>query len=210
MAISFRGTEPERFASTIRRFNKKYVKNSMTGCWDWTGAIKNKGRNTGCKGNMLNSVNGKVEDATRISLRIHLPDLSLDDVQIVQTCGNKLCVNPAHLITVPRGEGVSRGERHPNSKLDAETVRRLRRVREYNRSRVSLKALAEKFHVSRETIRKVAMGMSSLLPDEAVTEIRTSYKPFINVKSVLPEGVHVTKPAIDRAVSGDSWRHVHP
>ena len=118
-------------------------------------------------------------------------------------------MNPAHLRTVPQGEGTSRGERHPNSKLNADTVRRLRKVREYNRSRVSLKDLAEKFHVSRETIRKVAMGMSSLLPEEAVVEIRTSYKPFIKVTSVLPKGMNVTKPAIDRAVSGESWRHVH-
>ena len=104
---------------------------------------------------------------------------------------------------------MSRGESHPNAKLDANTVRRLRKAREYNRGRVSLKDLAEKFNVSRETIRKVAMGMSSLLPEEVVSEIRSSYKPFINVKSILPEGVHVTRPAIDRAVSGASWRHVH-
>jgi hypothetical protein len=132
----------------------------------------------------------------------------LDDIQIVQTCGNSLCVNPAHLTTVPAGDALSRGERHPNSKLDAATVKRLRKVREYNRSRVSLKDLADRYGVSRETIRKAAMGISTTLPEEAIQDIRHSYKPFINVKSVLPNGVQITKIAIDRAVSGESWSHV--
>ena len=209
LAISFRGTEQERRASTQRRFNKKWVPDQETGCWNWTGALKNKKRGRNCKGNMLNSLNGLVEDAPRVALGIYRPDVSLENIQIIQTCHNSACVNPDHLKTVPAGEGVSRGESHPNAKLDANTVRRLRKAREYNRGRVSLKDLAEKFNVSRETIRKVAMGMSSLLPEEVVSEIISSYKPFINVKSILPEGVHVTRPAIDRAVSGASWRHVH-
>lgn len=210
MGISFRGTVKERFDSTVFRFNQKWHRDPKTKCWIWTGAVKNKSRKTGySKGNMLNSVNGRVEDATRISLWIHRPDDLSGNIQIVQTCGNKLCVNPDHLDTVPYGEAISRGERHPHSKLNADLVRSLRKVREYNRSRVSLKDLAEKFGVSRETIRKVAKGMSSSLPEEAVLEIRTVYKPLLNVRSVLPKGLRVTKPAIDRAVSGASWRHVH-
>lgn len=50
--------------------------------------------------------------------------------------------------------GQARGERHGNSKLSAEEVREIRRLRQ--KERMSLQDLAEKFGVSRPTISEIA------------------------------------------------------
>jgi DNA-binding Xre family transcriptional regulator len=191
---------------TQERFHDK-VDIREDGCWLWTGAVKNKHRASGIRGNMLNAATGKVEDAARISMQMYRPRVKIEGKQVVVTCGERLCVNPEHLKVVD-ALGFSKGSGHPNSKLDEITVKKVRRIYEYNRNRPSLQSLAEQYGVSRETIRKIAMGYDSQLPAEQINEIRRTYKPYISPKSVLPEGVDITEKALERAAAGESWQHV--
>lgn len=199
-------TIEDKRASTERRFTAKIKINKHTGCWVWQGAARN--RSTSARGLLLNSMSGKVEDAAKVSIRLYRPEQDLKDKQVTHTCGDTLCVNPAHLKVVPFGMGYAIAEAHPNAKLDSATVRKLRRVHEYNRGRVSLREMAKRYGVSHETIRTIALGYDSVLPAEQVSEIRRLYKPRITTRSVLPKGMRVGSQAVNKAAAGGTWRNV--
>jgi hypothetical protein len=61
-------TEEQKRESTETRFHAKIKQNKHTGCWIWTGAVRN--RSTSPRGNMLNAMNGRVEDAAKIALTL--------------------------------------------------------------------------------------------------------------------------------------------
>lgn len=75
----------ERFWSKISKLNS---------CWEWTGRMD---KNNSC---YLDWSNGRAEKlsllAERVSYAIHNEEPPTDKT-VAQTCGNKKCVNPAHL-----------------------------------------------------------------------------------------------------------------
>lgn len=88
--------------SDTRRFWAKVLKTD--GCWLWTGAKTSAGY-----GNFWIFKNYHL--AHRVSYRLlvgEIPEgLTLDHLKDV--CGNRHCVNPAHLEPVTQGENVRRG-----------------------------------------------------------------------------------------------------
>ena len=62
-------------------------------CWDWNGETRD--------GRGVFELDGAMVDAARVSFRLSVGGFT-EDVQIVQTCGNALCVRPSHLDTAAR------------------------------------------------------------------------------------------------------------
>ena len=101
------------------------------GCWQWQGSLHNDGYaawNTG----------GKQVKAHRASYLLNKGAIPRKRF-VVHTCGNKACVNPAHLALVDhkglyqhnlKHDHVARGERNGFATLTAKKVRRIRRLAE--------------------------------------------------------------------------------
>jgi len=62
-------------------------------CWDWTGQISNSGYG---RIMLKDELGNKMHSAHRASYECFVGDIGKDDI-IVQSCGNRLCVNPSHL-----------------------------------------------------------------------------------------------------------------
>lgn len=63
-------------------------------CWHWQGQISNSGY-----GRILlkDEVGNKMHSAHRASYELFVGEIGKDDI-IMQSCGNRLCVNPTHLM----------------------------------------------------------------------------------------------------------------
>ena len=148
----------------------------------------------------------KPEDAHRVSWRLFNQPKNIDDKYVTQDCGNRLCVNPEHLsLSDRRKTGVS----HPQAKLNDDIVREVRAINSRNAERKNLKYFADKFGVSRETIRKVAQKLSSgtgSLTESQVKEIHRDYRMPENYEKFLDAGI--SKGAIQAVLSGRTWQHV--
>ena len=81
----------------IQRNKKKLLmqvtENQQTCCWEWRGQISNSGY-----GRLMlkDEVGNKMYSAHRASYEIFIGPISKDGI-IVQTCTNRMCVNPEHL-----------------------------------------------------------------------------------------------------------------
>lgn len=137
-------------------------------CWTWTGACS-----IGGYGQM--GIKGKTVGAHRISYEIHIGPVP-QGLYVLHRCDNPPCCNPRHLFLgtiadnnadrdakgrVSRGDHVdpacrARGERCHKSPLTEEIVRTLRR--DYALGGVSLKTLAQRYQVTKTTVRRAIQG----------------------------------------------------
>ena len=78
-------------ATEMERFHKKYVVNTETTCFDWTGAVNSGGR-------AMFSIKGKAVLAHRFIFEKLVSKLK-DNEDVRRDCNNSLCVNFLHLST---------------------------------------------------------------------------------------------------------------
>jgi hypothetical protein len=74
----------------MKSFWDRVLKASPDECWIWTGVVRHSGHGT-----LL--VNGSRKQAHRFAYELSFGPLPVDQ-ELVQTCNNKLCVNPKHLV----------------------------------------------------------------------------------------------------------------
>lgn len=126
----------ERFFSNVQK--------QSTGCWSWSGSVKDDGRGVLC-------VSGRQTYASHVSLALHGRPLPKGKIAC-HTCDNKNCVNPSHLYAGTPAQNsrdaVLRGQIHWR-KLTKSSVLEIRS------SGLSINDLSEKHGVTPAAIRKV-------------------------------------------------------
>lgn len=136
-------------------FEKKVIR--QQGCWEWDGAINSCG---------YTSMKGK--QGHRVSWEIYRGPIP-QDLYVLHTCDNRRCTNPDHLFLgtnddnmkdmVVKGRGRScPGDTSPNAKLTQKQAEEIRV--EYNNSRVSQQAIADRFNVSQRVISLIVRGIT--------------------------------------------------
>jgi ribosomal protein S14 len=131
------------------------------GCWIWTGALNDSGYG------VLKWLGRENVRAHRVSYEIHVGPIPEGSI-VRHDCDNPPCVRPDHLRPgtdadnmadkVARGRAVGNGlygDRHPQSKLNDDAVREIRRAM---KDGVKAAVLSKIYGVTRYAIRQAACG----------------------------------------------------
>ena len=149
---------PER---DLRRFWSKVALAGDDECWTWIASVGTCG---------YPQIRWRRTDGTSIVARGHRLAYALthgrEPVEdLLHSCDNRVCVNPAHLHPGDQAENIAemvqrlrhvRGERVPQSKLTNEEALQIRA--EYAGGEMSQRELAHKFRVSQATVSRLVAG----------------------------------------------------
>ena len=136
----------------IERFKQKYVVNSDTGCWEYTGCIQKNGY-----GRL--KVNGKNVLAHRFSYEYFVGPLD-SELEICHSCNCKKCVNYEHMRQDTRSSNTIdklKAKNHCIQKLSIDEVIEIKKALEHY-YRGQCKDLAHFYKVSDRTIYHIKTG----------------------------------------------------
>ncbi len=156
----------------VSYFNRNYVVDGQTGCWNWTGPLFDKGygyfKNIG-----LTSKRSAIP-ASRAAWLIFKGPLTARQM-VCHKCDNRRCVNYEDHLFIGSGKinmqdckakgRINRGEDRPQSKLTEDDVREIRRLRQGG---MAWRALAEKYGVYHTCIVSAATGKTWSHVDEPI------------------------------------------
>lgn len=148
------------------RFHSSYKANG-NGCWIWQRAPNGRGYGQIREGRWP-AKNFKTHLAHRLSWEIHNGPIP-PGLFVCHHCDVRLCVNPAHLFlgTIQdnlrdmREKGRGRlpepllGERHPNAKL---TAAKVKKIRSLIKSGKTVSSIAKRYGMGRSTITRLKFG----------------------------------------------------
>lgn len=89
----------KHFTQPIKeRLKRHYSIDKQTGCWNWIGCTNENGYN-------MFMYNHRMMGSHRASYLIYKGAIE-KNTEIQQTCGNKNCINPDHLVKVPSNRPI--------------------------------------------------------------------------------------------------------
>ena len=136
----------------IIRFNKKYVVDEETGCWNWIGALNKQGYG-------IFSVNNKPFRAHRFSYEFYNGELK-SNLEICHNCHNRKCCNPEHLRQDTRSSNridTLKEKKQYSQILSVEDVKQIKKEL-INPYRGQCTDLAHYYKVSQEAISLIKTG----------------------------------------------------
>jgi HNH endonuclease len=138
-------------------FSERCVK-LATPCWAW--------RNTSTQGYGYLSVGGVTIPAHRLSYELHIGPIP-EGSEIDHLCGNRVCINPAHLEPVTRSENVQRAlERRSYVSIEQRVV----------------EALRERPHTLREWVGSLGARYSSVAAaDASASRVNSPAQPVASL-----------------------------
>lgn len=140
------------------RIRGRYVIELSTDCWEWTGAKIGKGYGA-CQVRPI-----RERYAHRVSYLAFTGPIPVD-IDVLHTCDNRRCVNPAHLfLGTPKDNAQDMkakgrhlyGERNTEVKLTEKQVLQIHRL--YSGGGISTYQLADRFGVAQGTVWKILHG----------------------------------------------------
>jgi len=146
-----------------KRFWAKVKKGELDACWEWQASLDSRGY--GNIGVPRNDGTGRyiMQRAHRIAFLLANGSIDIDLV-VRHSCDNRRCCNPAHLSlgtqsenmidAVERGRLLRAGENNGRAKLRKEDIAAIRC------STASLRALAERYGVSKSTVSSARSGQT--------------------------------------------------
>ena len=143
------------------RFAKRYVVNTETGCWEWSGGHSTFGHGTMARGGIGSAGKTKVP-AHRVSYELYCGPVP-DGLCVLHKCDVPRCVNPDHLFLGTKADYTAdklskgrekRGTDLPQAKLTPDAVKGIRQ------SSLTQRELAEAYNVSEAAVWKVLAGKS--------------------------------------------------
>jgi DNA-binding MarR family transcriptional regulator len=143
------------------RLHRKSTVNEETGCWEWSGFVKES------NGYGESSLNGFTMYVHRMSYKLHKGSIP-EGKWVLHKCHNKTCVNPEHLylgnvqdnVQDAMEEGsfwhdgqLKNGEENVSSKLTEEEVREIREL--YDTTGMTQQDLADQFSTAVGNVNRI-------------------------------------------------------
>lgn len=167
-----------RTGSVEQRFFSRFVEDSTTGCWNWTGTKNQLGYGViaGKIGGKRVAPTGSGMLAHRVFWMIHFGDIPTGEgahgTVVMHKCDNPGCVNPAHLrlgtqadnvkdmnVKGRKVSGTPSGVEHWGSSIKTQTDIDL-----ICSTKGKTKELAEKFGVAESTIKRIRVRNGAIVP----------------------------------------------
>jgi hypothetical protein len=153
----------QRLLTLKQRFDQKYQKCPVSGCWNWTGSTNQSGYGT-----MAPNEWGTL--AHRISYGLNVGPVPKGKgphgTCVCHRCDNRLCVNPEHLFLGSNADNLAdrdakgrqvamRGSRNGHSKLNESDIVQIRAM--FHRG-AKLREVAERFSISKANASDIKRG----------------------------------------------------